>query len=83
MSGHLTRPFLLGTTMDEETLQALRALGWKDHLGSDSRGHPYWAFTRGGDYFHVTTHSRGVLRKDPVPYGAEGRAAMTVRNVPR
>lgn len=69
--------------MDDETLQALRALGWKDHLGNDSRGHPYWAFTRAGDYFHVTTHSRGDLRRELVPYGDDGRAAMNVVNAPR
>ena len=62
--------------MDEGTLNALAALGWKWHLGRNDAG-PYLAFVRGGDFFHVTLDSRltlGDVRREYVP----GRQAQTV-----
>lgn len=65
--------------MDDITIAALEALGWCLSVGRDSKGSPYWAFTRGADYFHVTASSRQRLVDETVEYGNEGRRAKTVR----
>lgn len=63
--------------MDEQMRTMLKSQGWSESLGRDSKGRPYWAWTRNGAWFHVVAHSHGTLADTPQPYG-NGRTAQTV-----
>lgn len=39
--------------MDEETREALKALGWISYRGCDHEGNEYIGWQRGTAYFHV------------------------------
>ena len=63
--------------MDEQTHDSLLAAGWKFSIGRDATGKPYMAYTRNGNYFHVTSDSRRTLDIVEVEYAPE-RKAKTV-----
>ena len=59
--------------------QALAALGWQQSLGRDAKGKAYLAFTKDGEWLHITADSASGPRQSVEPYG-EGRTANIVKH---
>lgn len=53
--------------MDEQTLQMLFELGWREVLGRNDQG-SYIAFVRGSDFFHVVLDSKRHIIDTKVEY---------------